>query len=252
MAAIGANSSLGQRALTSADFYTPAMMQFDATSYYNKAYTTSGNKVTIVARFKSDTFTTAGRILSASYGSAGVNQRYQFYALNSDHATVTKRNKIGFHVVNTSGTVVCSLFSITDPVDGAEHTVFASFDGDTGAAQFYIDGVDADDTGNPDRVAPTTGTLESGAGNLGVGAFHTNGNPFGGQIGFFGHAETSSLTWSDFIDTGGNPKDIEDTLSTVWGATPLFWNEHGEMTNNQGSAGNMTANGTITVGRGGN
>lgn len=43
-----------------------------------------------------------------------------------------------------------------------------------------------------------------------------------------------------------------ETTWTEWGAQPLFWNEHGDMENNLGSAGAMTKNGTIVVGKGGN
>ena len=49
------------------------------------------------------------------------------------------------------------------------------------------------------------------------------------------------------MDTSGNPKKLDESGWTEWGTQPLFWNEHGEMTNNKGSAGNMTKNGTIVI-----
>lgn len=50
----------------------------------------------------------------------------------------------------------------------------------------------------------------------------------------------------------GLPKALDESSWTEWGAQPLFWNEHGQMDNNLGSAGNMTRNGTIVIGKGGN
>lgn len=236
--------------------YSPAMMEFDgSTGYFSGAsLATAGNKVTVVCRFRCASFSGAGlQYFARMHGGTSNRVRFGIVALASDHADVDRQDKIQFFVADSAGANICLLVTPSGYLDGEEHVLFASFDGDIGAATFIIDGLDVDDTGNADRVAPTTGTLETSAsdGVLAVGANVGGGSNLDGDVGYFGHREAYLTNWSDFMDQYGNPKELDESGWTEWGAQPLFWNKHGDMTNNLGSAGDMTKNGTIDVGDGG-
>lgn len=229
--------------------YKPGMMQYDgSTGYYSKTYTSAGNKVTLIARFRLGTFTTDYRYIGGCDG--GLRSRGEAAMGPSDAATVDERNKLIVFVLNSAGTQICRLISAATVNDSLLHTFFFSFDGDAGTAIFYIDGVDADNVSASSRVAPTAGTLETGASSR--VAFGRN--PQLGattdilcQIGFVGHHEAYLTNWSDFMNADGSPKQLNETAWTEWGTQPLFFNPHGQMDNNKGSAGNMTKTGTILV-----
>lgn len=223
-------------------------MTFDgSTGYYSDTYTSSGNKVTLVARFNRASFTGGGaESIGRANGDATSNlQRAHLRINSSDHATAGRRNKIQITVNNSSGPQICNLFSSSDLADSDDHVLFFEFDGDAGTAVFRVDGVDEDDTGNAERVAPTAGTLASGAtSEFFVGA--SEGTLFyGGEIGYVGMRDIGGLDFNDFM-TGSTPKQLDESSWTEWGAQPLYWNHEGLMTDNKGSAGDMTANGTIT------
>ncbi len=232
----------------------PAMMEFDgATSFYFKSYTSSGNKVATVVRFKVASFTGGGASYVVRILGPGQDRAVVLF-FSSDHADSDRANRVLVRTRNSDVTIICDLYSPIGFLDDKVHTLFYSFDGDAGTALFYIDGNDADDTGNADRIAPTTGTLDSGASSsIFIGAANsTPTNVLDGDAGFVGHREAYLTNPLDFMDAKGNPKALDESGWTEWGAQPLFWNEHGEMDNNLGSAGNMTVNGTIILGKGGN
>lgn len=233
------------------DAYTPAMMDFDgSTGYFSSSYTSSGNKVAGVIRFARATFTgNRTEYLLRAQGPASYIRLGVFVA-SSDFATADYQSRLVVRTQNAAGTNICNLLSVSNFLDGLPHTLFYLFDGDAGTATFIVDGNDEDDTGNGQRVAPTTGTLNAGASSaMYVGASVSGALPYSGEAGFFGMRDIGGLTWSDFMQTDGSPKNI--VAATAFGGTPLFWNPHGDMVNNLGSAGAMTKNGTINVGDGG-
>jgi hypothetical protein len=145
------------------------------------------------------------------------------------------------------------LLSDTSYLDDGVHSLFFSFDGDAGTAVFMIDGVNADDTGNSERIAPTIGTMAIGGAEVfTVGASGTGTTFLAGEVGFVGCRNAYLTDYSTFFDADNNPIELDEASWTEWGAQPLLWNEHGEMVNNLGSTGNAAKNGTIVVGRGGN
>lgn len=240
------------------DAYTPAMMEFDGSSgyYIISSITTSGNKVFGVLRFNRLSFTGTTRsefMLRVEATPAAAAHRVQIDMFSSDNSTVDRRDTVAVNVKNSAGTKVCAFYSPVGYLDGNSHTLFFSYNGDTGTAIFYIDGVDADDAGNSLRVAPVTGTLATGStGQIFVGWNTASSNYFGGEIGFLSYRDAYLTNWQDFMDNNGNPKALDESTWTEWGTQPLLWNPHGFMEDNRGSAGNMTKNGTIIVGDGGN
>jgi hypothetical protein len=230
--------------------YTPAMMQYSGTTAYYRDTTTTvtGNKFTALVRFTDVPKTGATRYIMWVDGSSYV--RCSLFINGSDHANTDYRNTVQFRVSSSTDTEVMRLISPNDLLDGNQHTIFASFDGDSGLATFYIDGVDADDTGNASRVGPAAGTLDTGTGKVYIGSVST-GNYWQGQLGYVGYRDAYLTNWSDFMDTNG-PKALDEAGWTEWGGQPLFWNEHGDMDNNLGSSGAFTKTGTINVGKGGN
>lgn len=231
--------------------YRPAMMQFDGVSSYYSAtgFTTSGNILTVVFRF----------VANPSLG-AGVHDFFMMQGptnlirvlgqiAGSSHAATDRQDRVAVQVRNSSDVAIGWLFAERDQfLDGLPHTVFFTFNATAGTAQWVVDGVQIDDLTNSERVAPTTGTLAAGAASeLGVGATDAGLFPIKAQIGYFGYRDAGGLDWTDFMFPDGSPKPLDESGWSEWGAQPLFWNPHGELTNNLGSAGNMTETGTVRM-----
>lgn len=232
--------------------YTPAMMQFDGSTgfYEDTTLTASGDLVTAVCRLIASPVAGGSNVFFHYMGSTNRARMY-LDILASDHANSDWQNRVRMFVQNSAGATICQLISTSAVTDGAPHTIFAAFNGTTGAATFYIDGSDADNVSATSRVAPTSGTLDTGAGALHVGSNHGETIKFDGQLGFCGVRDAYLTNVSGFMQTDGSPKALDESTWTEWGDQPLFWNPHGDMVNNLGSAGAMTKNGTINVGDGG-
>lgn len=233
--------------------YTPAMMDFDgSTGYYQKTgITPTGNAATTVARIKIPDFASSAGAHIFSYASGSF--RTLLLITGSSYSGVSQRGKIQLFVQNSVSAEICRIISTTSFNTGDDATIFAAYDATAGTAILRINGQDEDDTGHADRTL-TTGTLTtSGSAVMVVARHNTNStNWVDGQIGFIGHREAYLTNWSDFMYSDGRPKAIDESSWTEWGAQPLIWNEHGQLDNNLGSLGNMTRNGTIVVGKGGN
>lgn len=230
--------------------YRPGVMQYNGTTgRYSGTFTSSGNKVTTIARFRISSFTGGGTMrLVHCPGPGSARLRVFIAARASDFSDADQADKIVTVVQNSAGTNICFFVTPSGYLDGNLHTIFFSFDGDIGASTFIVDGVSGDDAGNADRVAPTTGTLETGASTpFGVGA-STGGTDFvTGVIGFCGHRQAYLTNWTDFMNADGSPKQLNEALWTEWGAQPLYFNPHGQMDNNRGSAASLTKSGTVLV-----
>lgn len=228
--------------------YDPGMMTFDgSTGYYQKTGVTfSGNKAFAVVRFNRADFTgdVSEKLIEVK---GGTYVRLQLVLVSSDHSTfANRRGKAQVDVQNSAGTLICKLISSSTFLDANDHVACIGFDGDTGAYAFYIDGVNEDDSANPDRVTPTTGALDSTAGTVTVGGDAAGGWLYGGKAGYVGYRDAYLTNPTDFYNPFTGLQELDETTWTEWGAQPLFWNKFGQMTDNKGSAGNMTANGTIT------
>jgi hypothetical protein len=236
----------GTISFTGGDAYDYPMMTFDgSTGYYTGTATYSGNLTTSLLRFNVSSFAGSGVAPRLMYvqGSGGIRSLIIMYS--SDYATATRRNKLSMICQTSTGSTICRVFSTVDVNDGNDHIVLAAFDSTTGVASMIIDGADDLDTGNAEHTL-ATGTLAQGAGQaIAIGADTAPANFVGGEIGYCGYANTYLTNGSDFM-SGSTPKEIDESGWTEWGAQPLFWNKYGTMTDNKGSAGNMTANGTIT------
>ncbi len=229
------------------------MMAFDGSSYYNKAVTSTTNQITTIARFNSAEWTGGAVRYVNAYQGPSTDLRIALVGYPSDHATTALRNKLVLFSQSSASVTLCLLASLTNPFDSENHTVFGSFDADNALSTYFIDGIDADDTGNGSRIAPTVGVLSTGAlGDLYTGA-NAGANYWTGEVGLVGVEDRYLTNPLDFMDSQGNPLEIDESGWTEWGSDqPLAWNQHGEMTNNLGDAAPYTENGTITVGKGGN
>ena len=228
--------------------YAPGMMTYGAGGYYtDTTVTTAGNKVTVVARFNIAAFTGGSNKYIFNHTNVSSSIRATAIVYSSDNATTEVRSKLLVIFRNSAGGDIGRFLSIDAVADGSDKLLWCAYDGDSGLGKFYINGVDADDTGYTGR-ALTTGTLTTGASHIMTvgGSNHVSGgNTFqGGKIGYFGIRDAYLTNPTDFYS--GGIKELDETGWTEWGAQPLFWNQYGTMTANAGSAGNMTANGTIT------
>ena len=226
--------------------YDPGMMTYGGAGHYlDSTVAQSGNLQTAVARFKVSAFTGGGQTRIFTSSSSGQGNAIFLAVQSSDHADVDKRSKVWLISQNSGSTIVCSIISNATVADGAEHTIFAAFDGDNGTAQLYVDGVDSDNTGWASRVL-TTGTLGLTAPKFAVGANVTGAERITGEIGYVGFDDSYLTNPTDFYHPTNGLQEIDESGWTEWGSQPLFWNQYGTMNDNKGSAGNMTANGTIT------
>jgi len=230
--------------------YDPGMMTYDgSTGYYNKSLTVSAsNLCTTVIRFNRASFT-GGAVVEylIQFTNSGFLSRIRCEVFPSDYSDVNLRNRCRVIVFNTSSTIIALQVSNVDVCTGSDVVLFYSFDGDNGTSVFYVNGVDADDATYPTKVAPTTGTLPSGASSeIAVGAAVGGTLHFEGDIGYCGVISTYLTNPTDFYHPTNGLQELDEATWTEWGSQPLFWNQYGTMTDNKGSAGNMTANGTIT------
>lgn len=230
-------------------YYAPAFMQFNGTNaYYTKLnYTVSGNVTTGIVRFARSSFTGGGiETLIREVGNAS-RERLTFHLYASDYATTSRRGKLEVRTQNSAGTNIARLWTAASVCDGAEHIGFYAFNGNAGTAVFVLDGLPASDTTNPEYVAPTTGTLDSGnASDFSVGATAGGSNRTGSRIGFAGIRPAYLTNYTDFMN-GKYPLQLNQSTWWQWGAQPDFFHEAAKMDQNAGSKGAMTVNGTITL-----
>lgn len=231
--------------------YNPAMMNFDgSTGYYSKTgLAITGNKFTVVCRFKITEFTDANAY-EAIFSVVDGNNYYRPLVIVYDNtnADVDRRNKLAMLVRSNSGVYIGELFSTINVADNQWHNLLVAFDGDNGTAVMLIDGVDVLDTSHADHTL-TTGTLTTGS-SAGVATLSSAIlRHWSGEIGFFGYDDQYLTIWSNFFNSNGEPVKQDESVwaNSGWGSQPLFWNEHGFMEDDKGSLGNMTKNGTIVI-----
>ena len=135
----------------------------------------SGNLITAVCGFEGVATSTDTRVLLYARDTTYI--RLLLAIVESDNA-LGSANKIWFRVYDNTNTTVCSLFSSTVVTDGLPHSILCAYDGDNGTARLFVDGVDDDDTGNAQRVAPTTATL-NGLSQFTIGTNSTDGTTLG-------------------------------------------------------------------------
>lgn len=220
--------------------YNPSMMIYNGSAYYDApATTTSGNQVTVVCRFKIASSTTDQKILQIN-GTA--SPRVQVTVKESDHASVP--DKLQLVVWNDASGIICNYNSSIVVADDAYHVALLAYDGDAGTAVMYVDGVEVGDVTAPIHTL-TTGTVGSGTGAGLVGASTGPALHVTGEMGYIGYHDTYLTNFADFMD-GNSPKQLDETGWTEWGSQPLWWNASGKMTENKGSAANLTQVGTFT------
>jgi hypothetical protein len=234
------------------ELFTPAMMLYNGSSHFwSEAVTTSGNKLVLFADFiPTDPLTGHGGIITCR-GPTNY-QRVTLRVVGSTNADNDRKGRMFVGCNDSSNVEVCKLFSDFLVEWGTRYRVYFEFDADTGAAQWIVNGVETDDLGNADRVAPTTATLDSGASSeITVGAAGTtagSGSSLvanGTEIGLVAYDDSAGVTWQDYMQADGRFKESD------WSGF-LFANQHGEGSNNIGTGPDLTKAGTIVVGNGGN
>jgi hypothetical protein len=212
-------------------------------AFYDDTYTATGNKVTVIGRFNSATFS-GGAFRTLHLNPIAGTRFHSVLYPNDIFAGVNGRFLITTR--DSAGVKLCEFMTAATLDDGLDHMYFYSFDADLGTAIFYVDGVDAISTGEIFYTAPTTGTLYTGANSVRVGALGGSSDYWGGDIGYTLITDAYLTNPLDFM-TGNMPKDIDTSGWTELGGTPpVYFSDTGEMVINDGSGGNMNSNGTIT------
>ena len=218
--------------------YDPQSMNFADPGYYrNLSVSSAGADWTMMGLFRtSDTGHQTIMSLNTSVGIA----RCDATIVAFDDATASRQNKL--HLSSNPGG--CNLYSFNDVNDGVWHSFFATYDGSAGTLIFEIDGVDADDTGHPWRVAPTAGTPPTGT-RMHVGIDNNTLTNFVGDLAYLGYDNTVQ-TATDFFDGTGWAIELDESTWTEWGAQPDLWAANGKLDANAGTFANLTKTGTIT------
>lgn len=227
--------------------YDPGMMTYDgSTGYYSKQnITVAANAFTVLARVNLAPTTGAdlNRLISIQLDT-GDTWRCLFVIYDSDHGNSELHNKAALFVSDAGGNILWVLSDVV-VADSTDHTIFVAYDATAGTVIFYCDGVSCDDAGFSSRVL-TTGTLITGTADMGVGGGDAGVSKILGDMGYVGYREAYLTNPTDFYHPSNGLQQLDESGWTEWGAQPAFWNEFGTMTDNKGSGGNMTKNGTIT------
>ena len=211
----------------------------------------SGNLITAVCGFEGVATSTDTRVLLYARDTTYI--RLLLAIVESDNA-LGSANKIWFRVYDNTNTTVCSLFSSTVVTDGLPHSILCAYDGDNGTARLFVDGVDDDDTGNAQRVAPTTATL-NGLSQFTIGTNSTDGTTLGalGTSGIAGNLYSCGyhdqyITDPSLFFNGAAGKEIDEAGWAEWGSQPLIWCfQGGGLTDHPGSAGTADFTKVTTV-----
>lgn len=239
---LGLDATLRPQWQTLRDYF-PALYKFNGTTgRLVGTYTSAGNLITTVIRLLTGPFTGGGIAPILYHNNAAGRIRTAIHQYSSDFATVNLRNTLQFLVQNSAGTTICRLYTFpTVWLTGIPFMAFFAFNGTTGAATLRINTTTCEDTSHPNRVAPTTGTLGTGAGSLCNIAYNGVATYSGNIMGTFGFHEAYGLDPTSFSDSAGRPKNIESSINTAWSSAPKAYHESGQLTNNRGTIGNFVA-----------
>lgn len=178
---------------------------------------------------------------------------------NAGLTRISANNKVWMQqIIRSSGKVLLAVYDYTQAVlflaqslnsvcDNLPHYCFWQFDPADGGFEFVIDGQDAND--------PSYGGFTAISGTLGVSSSayirYNQTSPsltsFNGRLGCAGFHLVGSPVWSDFMTAEGHPLQLDEATWSQWGSRPQIWNVNGELSNNKGTKGNMTVNGTFKV-----
>jgi len=226
--------------------YAPMVMTFEGAGYYSDStVNTSGNLVTGIVKVGINKFYGAGDKCLLDIRGAASHTRLLALIYADDHADAALRNKVRIIVQDNTGGFIGLVLSTVDITDGQDHVIFMAYDADNATVLLYVDGVDADDIGYANRSV-TVGILDGGSSSYTVGASMGGTSKMYGEIGYFGIKDAYLTNPLDFYDPIDGLQNLDEVGWTEWGSQPSAWNEHGEMSDNKGSMGNMTVNGTIT------
>lgn len=224
--------------------FHPGFMYCDMASsqHFRGSITRTGNKFTVVGSFYAYDYLTADDTYKRIFLAQGSNP--SIYTYPTDHGTDPRA--IIFLVRDNAATAICVIKAET-PYAGDDQKInfLFAFDGDNGLAKLVINGVEEDDVTFSGRVAPTAGTLYTGARTVGIcGDDSTGARPHSASVSFLSYANAYLPdAYSDFFDTQGNPiyQETTDWASTGWGAQPELYAPNGDPQDNLGSAGAFTA-----------
>lgn len=222
--------------------YHPPGTSFDGIAdAYTASITTTGNVVRWVLRFRKDGFT--GDTSDYAFIVTGANGRQRCGALfwsTDNTGTPESAGNIQLFAQNTAGTAICRLMIKPGLYDGQWHTIIFSFDATAGTVFCRVDGKDLNDYSHVNYLAPTTGTLESGAGTVFV-ARNTAGTAFlEAELSWFGVDDGAITSIDGYVSESGEPLPI-DFSTWLCGHFAAYMEE------NEGTIGAFSAAGTPTV-----
>jgi len=233
-----AMASTGLPAWSVRPTYFPAQMNFNGTNQNydlaNVAITNNG--WTIVARFRAAQINAARGIFTLQ---VGANWTHQLWLDNTGSLRVNGTN-------NAGATCLSLATSIRQDTNTLKN-VFVSYNRNTGAAVFMVNGQNADNPAYPGRVAIAATLAASAVARVRIGARPGPSNYLTGQIGYVGFHERSDIAWSDFQYTNGWPKPIDTTGWSQWLTQPKVWHPSGKLDENFGTYGALTNNNAVTL-----
>lgn len=225
--------------ITGTGFFPP-LMKYDGSSYMDVTESTSGNKCTLIIRFKRASFTgdTYERLYHARGGSGYV--RLFVRVFSSDFSTAASADRIVVQIHNSSNTLVARLATPVGYLDNQFHMMRISVDFDTPQESIVIDNVDANDTGYGLYDAVDIDTLDTGSGDQQIGGTSGGGNEYNGEIGFIAYDDQYYTDDSAIMTDDGYPLDVD---LSGW----KLFNAAGDARDNKGTWGDFSQTGDIVV-----
>lgn len=231
--------------------YFPGMMKFDgSTGYYSlTADFNLSAGFTFVSRFKwaGGTIAAAGGFSRVLAIAASATATKMDIAITNDETADSRAGRLTMFSQNAAFATLLTARSTEIVSGGAFHSILAAYNPSAGTAVIKIgnntDQINAAALGH----TITTGTMATGSGPNIIGARAVPDRFFNGDMNFCGLVGGYITDWSLFFHPDGSPKDIESTVSTVFGGPPILWHESAKLDENKGSGGNLTKNGGITL-----
>jgi len=223
------------------------MMNYNGVAgHYSLVRTLGSNTYTVVLKFNLDAFSGDKYVAPVNLAVTGGTHRLHCLIFSDDYTGDTSlRGRMQVYVQTSAGGTIVIHESIEVVADGTDKTMFFSVNASAPATTWYINGVNADDTGHPSR-ALNSGGMDTGSGGITLGAAVQQDFFFPGRIGYFGYREAYLVNPTDFYHPTKGLQKLDEVGWTEWLSQPLLWEAEGIMDNHKGLAANMVLHTGVT------
>jgi len=211
--------------------YRPIAMKFDGlTGGFIKEHTPVGQSFYAMGRFRSPPFYGPSFLNGVKtplivYGNGTTlnRARLHIYLCGGSRTFPAANYRFGFNSRSDADVVTLQLLSKREYADNAWHSFLISWNAATAEFVFKVDGEDADDVTQPDRIAPAINTMGLVANSpiyVGQTGNFTSigvGNSWAGEISCLAYGNGYLTNYSDFFFPNNLPKRLDHAGWTEFG-----------------------------------